>query len=110
MSRATSGSPAPHSALSLRMRSTLLALFLFAGCRNDCQDLCIEIAQFSEDECGLSFSRDGVDQCISDYNLRATDREFRAQCAESPSVADEWTCDEIDEYFKASADETDTGT
>lgn len=86
----------------------LLALPLTTACRNPCQQLCVEIADYAKDECGLVFSRDEISTCIQDHATRDVVKETRALCAEGlPTVSEEWTCEDINDYFTPSAAATD---
>lgn len=84
----------------MRMRTLLplIALLFGAGCRNSCQQLCQDIADYGESTCGLEFTSDQISQCISDHNKE--DAETRSACSDAaPSLEEEWTCEDIQEYF-----------
>ena len=78
----------------------LLALTLAAGCRNSCQQLCNDMANFAKDNCGKEFSSDEVSQCISDHSKEDADaREACSTAAPGLDSTEEWNCDDIQEYF-----------
>lgn len=84
-------------------RILLLALPLLGGCRNACQQLCADMADYALNECGLDFS-DDLKTCIQDHSGKNTDREAVQACADAaPYLEEEWTCDDLKEYFKADA-------
>ena len=45
------------------------------GCRNQCQRLCSDIADYAQEECGLEFSDEEVKQCFKD-NKRSQLRQY----------------------------------
>lgn len=98
------------------MRRSLLPLIpvlavasLAPGCRNACQDLCVEIADFARTECGLTFPDDQLDQCIEDHKGGALGEGEAAVCRDGRGrVASEWDCEEIAAYFDDGT--TPTGT
>lgn len=89
----------------------LPATLLGAGCRNSCQDLCVEIADFAADQCGLEFPDAQLDQCIADHKSSTLEKGEAGTCRDGVgNVADEWDCEEIQAYFDAAGgDGGDTG-
>lgn len=82
------------------------------GCRNNCQTLCQEMADFAEEDCGNTFDADQVRSCMDAY--KDVDDDQDTVCEEiTPTLREEWTCDDIAEYFDASgggaAEGTDSG-
>ena len=81
------------------MRKFAPLLILLPACSNPCQELCSELADYAE-ECGISVSGDQISQCEDDHSndlLRPGEAET---CDEYfGDVRDEWTCDDISNYF-----------
>lgn len=86
-----------------RLTALLVGCLALAGCRNSCQQLCHEMADYAVDECGLEFPDDQLKDCMSDHNGGATDRDDIKACDAASAALDEgeWTCDDVKEYFKA---------
>lgn len=97
------------------------------GCRNDCQQLCGAIQVYAEEDCGLTFAKEELKQCIKDQqrgDLRALvkaanegapeDEQLsvgdRLQACERNliSLREEVTCEDLEVYFSTvgSADTT----
>lgn len=75
----------------------LLALLTLTGCRNACQEVCVELDSFARDSCGLEFSDEEFSTCISDHNRRGIRQYLKDKYGESaPSVGDRLqTCSEV---------------
>ncbi len=91
-----------------------------AGCRNACQDLCKEMADFAE-ECGQTVSRDDLRACYEANSRKALaeggsdtagDAYDVATCRDvAGKLREEWTCDDIAPYFdKGGSKPADTGS
>ena len=81
------------------MRKVLPLLILVVGCRNECQELCLDMAALA-DECGQSWSEEQVDSCLEEYSTRNQEKTDLEVCeAERPYLQDEWNCDWLEEYF-----------
>ena len=112
------GSTAPRRATRLLGAvgpGAIVALALgLAGCRNSCQDLCQEMADFAEEECGKEFPKDQVKECMETYHNREIDEGDEAVCEDIlPTLREEWTCEEIKPYFEGGGGGgggTDTGS
>ena len=89
------------SPLRLLVGSTgLMMLLATTGCRNNCQQLCQEMADFASEDCGQEFSKDDVKACMDAYHSREIDDQTDEVCEDiSPSLREEWTCDDIAAYF-----------
>lgn len=80
-----------------------LLVTLFA-CTNACQNLCNEMADYAQTDCGLTVSDDELKQCLEDQS--SVDGDQNQQCA---SVSDPdyirqwWTCDQLAENFQDGA-------
>jgi hypothetical protein len=101
-----------NGAFMSRLWSPFAALALAAalpGCQNECQQTCQDMAAYAE-ECGQEFPGEQLRQCRKDFARSAiTDRgedlETALQACEDarPLLREEWTCDDIAEYFDAAA-------
>jgi hypothetical protein len=82
-------------------RRALPLLVLFSiGCKNECQQLCHEMADFAEEECGKTWEKDQLKACVDDFKTSELEDADIEYCAEvSPYLREEWTCEEIGEYF-----------
>lgn len=95
---------------------TVLGMSLLAGCRNDCQRLCVAIRDYASEDCGLVFEQEEFRQCIKDQgrgDLRRYLNENFSSDEEAPTVGDrleacerdvvnlrdEVTCEDLQEYF-----------
>ena len=77
------------------MRVFLLIPFFSLSCRNDCQELCLEISSLAED-CGYEWGDEEEKTCLSDYRSTNTTREYRDACGENLDfVKEEWGCADI---------------
>ena len=90
------------------LRSTLrfgfpliLSLTIAGGCRNACQQLCADIAQFAEDECGYTLASGELRECISDHSFGGASEDQREICQEfGDQLDEEWTCEDLELYFQ----------
>jgi hypothetical protein len=86
----------------------LLALGLTtAGCANECQQLCDEMADYAT-ECDLEWDREAIKDCKSNQANRNFEDPSTAReaCADAlPTVRDEWTCDDLEDYFDQEEDD-----
>ena len=96
------------------LRRTLLAfgaMVALSGCKNECQKLCGDIADFAETECGQEFPKEELKACVSANKSSALAEGADEVCGEiRPFLTEEWTCEEINEYFDAPAGGTGGGT
>lgn len=78
-----------------------LVLLANVGCRNECQQLCTQLADYA-DECGYTVSDGDVDQCIADHGApKGPDAQACAQYSTPQAVREEWDCEEMGLYFSA---------
>jgi hypothetical protein len=71
-----------------------------SGCRNSCQALCQEMADFAQDECNKEFPKEQVDACMETYHSREIDDDQEETCEDiTPTLREEWTCEEVNDYF-----------
>ncbi|MFT5679769.1 MAG: hypothetical protein ACI8RZ_000674 [Myxococcota bacterium] len=103
----------------------LLALLTLTGCRNACQEVCVELDAIAQDKCGLDFSDEQFKTCVSDNSRGSLRRYLKDKYGEeAPSVGErlttcnevlltveeDTTCQDIELYFsEGSSGSTDTG-
>ena len=90
----------------------LLPAALLPGCRNACQQLCLEMRDFAMDECGYEFSDAEVDTCIAEHKGSLLEKGEAGVCRDGRGQIDEeWDCDEVAAYFDEPGDTgpTDSG-
>lgn len=88
--------------------SSMFIVLGISGCRNNCQELCQEMAAFAEEECKKTFPEEQVDQCMVQYDKEKIDEKQDEVCEEIlPTLREEWTCDEIDDYFAGGGNASD---
>ena len=93
--------PARKLASGLAFALTFALAFAAAGCANECQQLCDEMADYAA-ECDLEWARDDIKECKSNQANRNFEdpKSAREACADAlPTVRDEWTCDDLEDYF-----------
>ena len=79
----------------------IITMLLLTGCRNDCQQICTDMADFAADECGEEFSRTEVSECMSTYKKKNLSAAQLDDCKEYGSrLEEEWTCEDLEEYFE----------
>jgi hypothetical protein len=86
-------------------------LIMLVGCRNPCQNLCLDIRDFAEEECGITVPEEQVKSCLK--TQRQIEREQAQSCmTAAPSLEEEWECDDVEVYFRteASSGDADTGS
>ncbi|MEC7946980.1 MAG: hypothetical protein VX265_05385 [Myxococcota bacterium] len=92
----------------MRRLFPLIAAVLLLGCKNDCQKLCDEMADYAE-ECGLPVDREDIKECRAAQSNGNVEKEGREACESArPGLREEWTCDDLEDYFLDS-DEGDAG-
>ena len=80
-------------------RPLLAAALLLSACKNECQQLCNDIADYAVD-CGFEFSKEEIKACEDANKGKELNDNTLAVCEETrPFLAEEWSCDEISEYF-----------
>jgi hypothetical protein len=80
---------------------TSIALLPLGACRNSCQQVCVEMAKYAEDECGLTVPDEQIDACI-DAQAGDASRDNRGVCRDygnPSSIEQEWGCEELADYF-----------
>lgn len=88
----------PFAGLKL-VRLGLVGAALSAGCRNPCQEVCVNMADYAE-ECNLPISDAEIDACIERQSEPVD--EDRAACRDfgDPEVLRaQWTCEDLGRYW-----------
>ncbi len=74
-----------------------------SSCRNSCQDLCYDMADFLEKECGITVNDADIQTCVDEQaGVDATDRAACRQFDGAKQIEEEWGCEELEGYFAAS--------
>ena len=95
--------PASRNAILVPVLAVIMGI---SGCRNNCQELCQEMADFAEEECDNAFPKDQVKDCMETYHSREIDEEQEETCADiTPTLREEWTCDDVNDYFTGNGDD-----
>ncbi len=75
-------------------------LAMSSGCRNSCQQLCIDIEELAK-ECGYQFTDEMKRECMENQGKK--NAEERSSCNQAKPLLDsEWTCDDLVVYFDQS--------
>jgi len=93
----------------MRLLFPLLVIGALTACRNSCQQICPRMAAYAED-CGFEISQEEVSACVASQSGSAS-RDDRAICREAGdrgTLRDEWTCDDLADYWARTAP-VDTG-
>ena len=93
----------------VRCRPLLLVAALavpgfLAGCSNPCQQLCVEIATYAQQDCGFEVTSDQIEECQDD-NSALTEARYRA-CVDQKdpqTLREWWTCEDLAENFQDAA-------
>ena len=81
-----------------------------SGCRNSCQQLCQEMADFADEECAQEFPKEEVKACMNAFHNREITDEDKEVCDDiTPTLREEWTCDDISDYFDNSGGNGSSG-
>ena len=77
------------------------SLLLLSGCRNDCQQVCQNMADVAKSECNKEFSQEEINGCMDTYRKKNLTAEQLDTCEEyGDTIAKEWDCEEIELYLK----------
>lgn len=88
----------------------LLSALVLAGCRNNCQQLCADMARFADD-CGYEWTKDDIKQCREDFAGKNVGKNTRQYCGTvSDALSEEWECEDLEVYFDGSGGSGDTGS
>ena len=78
-------------------------LLLSMGCRNPCQQLCLEIQSYAEEDCGMTIEEEQIQECVDKQN--DAEKAQQESCSNAlPALRDEWECEELDLYFGSESD------
>ena len=78
-----------------------LTALLLSGCRNDCQQVCQNMADVAKSECNQEFSQEEINQCMDTYRKKNLTAEQLDTCKEyGDTIAKEWECEDIEAYLK----------
>ena len=78
-----------------------LCVLLLSACRNDCQQVCQNMADVAESECNKEFSQEEINGCMDNYRKKNLTAEQLDTCEEyGDTIAKEWDCEEIELYLK----------
>lgn len=94
-----------------RLAIAVTSLLAASGCHNACQQICPRMAAYAED-CGFSVPAEQVSECMA-AQAGAASRNDRAVCrsaGDRGTLRDEWTCEDLEDYWTAYAEPAvDTG-
>jgi hypothetical protein len=81
-----------------------------AGCSNNCQQLCENMADFAQDSCGISVPDKELQDCLVSFEKSTEDQE--ATCETYQNIQNEkgWTCDVVEKYFQDSTSKANDDT
>lgn len=84
---------------TILLGAAVWAATLGAGCRNACQQVCAEMADYAE-ECSLPVSDADIDACMERHSAptpedKATCREF----GDGEVIRQQWDCEELGRYW-----------
>jgi hypothetical protein len=88
----------PQTRYNTSMRLILGITLLLGGCRNDCEQLCVDMAAHAEEDCNKTFPDKQLQSCKDKY-ADASDQQLDTCKNLAPKLQDEWGCDKINEYF-----------
>jgi hypothetical protein len=74
-----------------------------SGCRNACQDLCVELHDYAT-ECGLPVTDDELKSCIDQEKGKESkdDRKVCNEFGDPETLRLEWSCDDMGSYWGTS--------
>jgi hypothetical protein len=75
-------------------------LLTAVGCRNACQDVCRNMADFAAEDCGIQVSDADLDACYA--RQKSPEREDAKACrdfGDVDSIRNQWSCEELSGYF-----------
>ena len=79
----------------------MLVLLLATGClHNACQELCKDMQKKAE-SCGYDFSPQDLDDCYKEQRRgNLPEDQTMGDCKDAaPQLEDQWTCDDVADYF-----------
>lgn len=89
----------------------LVALVLVTGCRNPCQQVCVELRDYAE-ECGFVVADTEFTSCLeAQKKPEDADKEFCRDYGDSTTIREEWGCEDLADYWlTGGSGETTTDT
>jgi hypothetical protein len=80
-------------------------LLASVACKNACQEICPRMAAYARD-CGYEVSADEVRACVQEQAGSASrdDRKVCRQFGDRGTLREEWTCEELSDYWTRVAD------
>ena len=79
---------------------TIAAFTFSSGCRNSCQQICLDMESFAE-ECGYQFTDEMKSECMQNQGKKTG--EEKSACRDAlPVLTTEWTCEDLEVYFDQS--------
>lgn len=82
------------------MRVLVLLSLALAGCNNACQQICVDVAVYAEQECGQTVPEEELAACREAY--ADPDDATLDQCAASQdadALREWWDCDDLSENW-----------
>jgi len=81
------------------MRCLMAIALLLAGCQNECQQICLDMADYAESDCDKTFSEDQIDECLKSF-ADPTEKQLDNCATYGSRISEEWSCEDIGDYFK----------
>jgi len=99
----------------MRLALAVLALVALTACRNSCQQLCRDLSDYAQDDCGLTVPDGQLQTCIDEHDRKSLEENETESCqlAAETEFEDEWSCDEAASFLGlggAGGGGSDTGT
>ncbi len=86
------------------------AALLASGCRNACQKICKDMAEYAE-ECGYTVTDEDLKECYKSQK-GSESRDDRAVCRafnDEEQLRAEWSCEDLEDYLmEGNTDPVDT--
>ncbi len=83
----------------MRRLSLIVVLAAAAGCRNPCQQVCVEMRKFAED-CGYEVDKDEFKACLDGQKKPSDgDKAFCRDFGDQETIAEEWLCEDLAIYW-----------
>lgn len=80
-------------------RMTAATLALAGGCRNACQDVCTQMADYAV-ECGFTVPDADLDACYArQKNPSGDDAKACRDYGDPTTLRNQWSCEEVSAYF-----------
>ena len=95
----------------LVLMSLAATLMLAGGCKNSCQKICTTMRNVAEDECGITVDKDDYKACIKGQAGKESrgDRKVCREFGDEETILQEWSCDDIVDYFEGGGSTGDGG-